>query len=322
MSNTDTRALTGRPPRRLAGAPGRTREHTGRTHARPSRPPAPRAVTTAVEPTLLDIFDATASTWGTRPAIDAPRGVLTYNDLAQEVRELADRLRDGGVGRGDRVGIRVPSGKADLYVAILGALAAGAAYVPVDADDPVARAEQIFADAAVCVVVGEGLELSWRSPAGGQPGRPTADDDAWIIFTSGSTGAPKGVAVTHRAAAAFVEAEEELWQVRPEDRVLAGLSVAFDASCEEMWLAWAHGAALVPAPRALVRSGVELGPWLWRASGTTTRWPRSGCSSSAVRPARITWWSDWPMAASCGTPTARPRRRSSPPRSVWSRVSR
>jgi non-ribosomal peptide synthetase-like protein len=44
--------------------------------------------------------------------------------------------------------------------------------------------------------------------------------------------------------------------------VLAGLSVAFDASCEEMWLAWRHGACLVPAPRALVRTGVDLGPWL------------------------------------------------------------
>ena len=178
------------------------------------------------------------------------------------MEELADRLRDGGVGPGDRVGVRVPSGKADLYVAILGALTAGAAYVPVDADDPPARAEQIFAAAEVCVVVGEGLELAWRGPAGGRVGRPTPDDDAWIIFTSGSTGAPKGVAVPHRAAAAFVRAENDLWTVRPEDRVLAGLSVAFDASCEEMWLAWAHGAALVPAPRALVRSGVELGPWL------------------------------------------------------------
>ena len=45
-------------------------------------------------------------------------------------------------------------------------------------------------------------------------------------------------------------------------RVLAGLSVAFDASCEEMWLAWRHGACLVPAPRSLVRSGMDLGPWL------------------------------------------------------------
>jgi non-ribosomal peptide synthetase-like protein len=38
--------------------------------------------------------------------------------------------------------------------------------------------------------------------------------------------------------------------------------VAFDASCEEMWLAWRHGACLVPAPRSLVRSGMDLGPWL------------------------------------------------------------
>src|SRR5699024_5856630 len=48
----------------------------------------------------------------------------------------------------------------------------------------------------------------------------------------------------------------------PGDRVLAGLSVAFDASCEEMWLAWAHGACLVPAPRSIVKSGLDLGPWL------------------------------------------------------------
>ena len=50
--------------------------------------------------------------------------------------------------------------------------------------------------------------------------------------------------------------------IGPGDRVLAGLSVAFDASCEEMWLAWRHGACLVPAPRSLVRSGMDLGPWL------------------------------------------------------------
>ena len=82
----------------------------------------------------------------------------------------------------------------------------------------------------------------------------------------GSTGTPKGVAVSHGAAAAFVDAEARLFLVDepigPGDRVLAGLSVAFDASCEEMWLAWRHGACLVPAPRALVRTGVDLGPWL------------------------------------------------------------
>ncbi|MCG8154311.1 AMP-binding protein, partial [Pimelobacter simplex] len=83
---------------------------------------------------------------------------------------------------------------------------------------------------------------------------------------SGSTGTPKGVAVTHRSAAAFVDAEAGMFlqdaPIGPHDRVMAGLSVAFDASCEEMWLAWRYGACLVPAPRALVRSGVDVGPWL------------------------------------------------------------
>ena len=97
---------------------------------------------------------------------------------------------------------------------------------------------------------------------------PAVDDDAWIIFTSGSTGVPKGVAVSHRSAAAFVDAEARIFlqdaPLGPDDRVLAGLSVAFDASCEEMWLAWRHGACLVPAPRSLVRSGEDLAPWLLR----------------------------------------------------------
>ena len=44
-----------------------------------------------------------------------------------------------GVGPGDKVGVRVPSGTTDLYVAILGIISAGAAYVPVDADDPEER---------------------------------------------------------------------------------------------------------------------------------------------------------------------------------------
>jgi non-ribosomal peptide synthetase component F len=60
--------------------------------------------------------------------------VLTYEDLISAAGAVARRLATAGVVRGDRVGIRMPSGAADLYVAVLGVLAAGAAYVPVDAE--------------------------------------------------------------------------------------------------------------------------------------------------------------------------------------------
>jgi non-ribosomal peptide synthetase-like protein len=170
---------------------------------------------------------------------------------------------------GDRVGVRIASGTAELYVAILAILAAGAAYVPVDVDDPDERARLVFSEADVALVLGDEGDVERRHPippAQAAPRAATPADDAWVIFTSGSTGTPKGVAVSHRSAAAFVDAESRLFlqeaSLGPEDRVLAGLSVAFDASCEEMWLAWAHGACLVPAPRALVRTGMDLGPWL------------------------------------------------------------
>ncbi len=221
--------------------------------------PAPR--------TLVDIFRATVAQASEDSAVDAGIGVLTYGELEEAADGVAAELNALGVGRGDTVGVRISSGTTDLYVAILGVLLAGAAYVPVDADDPDERARLVFDEADVAAVIGNDLVVAARRTAAPrEPEEPGLDDDAWVIFTSGSTGKPKGVAVSHRSAAAFVDAESRMFlQARPlgvGDRVMAGLSVAFDASCEEMWLAWRYGACLVPAPRALVRSGVDVGPWL------------------------------------------------------------
>ncbi|MCA0331386.1 MAG: amino acid adenylation domain-containing protein [Actinobacteria bacterium] len=222
--------------------------------------PAPR--------TLVDILRRTAADFPDEPALDSGAQVLTYEEFLDAAEEVADDLHAAGVGPGDKVGIRIRSGTTDLYVAIAGTLLAGAAYVPVDADDPDERARTVFGEAAVAAVLGDDLELTVRRPrpAVADGTGPSLADDAWVIFTSGSTGAPKGVAVSHRSAAAFVDAEARMFlqdePLGPGDRVMAGLSVAFDASCEEMWLAWRYGACLVPAPRSLVRSGMELGPWL------------------------------------------------------------
>ncbi|KAA0931367.1 Pls/PosA family non-ribosomal peptide synthetase [Streptomyces apricus] len=216
--------------------------------------------------TLVDILDASVRAYPDEPALDDGRRSLTYRELAVEVEALRRRLGDAGVGLGDRVGVRVPSGTNELYVAVLAVLAAGAAYVPVDAEDPDERAELVFGEAGVRAVVGAGHALTVEGRSEVPAARPGVGHDAWIIFTSGSTGRPKGVAVSHRSAAAFVDAEANLFltedPIGPGDRVMAGLSVAFDASCEEMWLAWRYGACLVPVPRSQVRSGADLGPWL------------------------------------------------------------
>lgn len=74
--------------------------------------------------TLVDILDASVRAYADEPALDDGHRCLTYRALAVEVEALRRRLSAAGVGLGDRVGVRVPSGTNELYVAILAVLAA------------------------------------------------------------------------------------------------------------------------------------------------------------------------------------------------------
>ena len=113
---------------------------------------------------------------------------------------------------------------AELVVALLAVLKAGAAYLPVDPGYPAERLAFMLADARPACVVDGGRAGGGRRPgraAGGagldEPGlaaelagRREADPGAadravvlggahpaYVIYTSGSTGVPKGVVVTH-----------------------------------------------------------------------------------------------------------------------------
>ncbi|MDO5454445.1 MAG: AMP-binding protein, partial [Corynebacterium sp.] len=114
--------------------------------------PAPR--------TLYDVLATTAATYPEAAAIDDGDDVLTYSDLLDAVHVWADELHANGLRRGDRVGVRMTSGHKELYIAILATIAAGAAYVPVDADDPDERAELVFSEAGIhAVFTDEGFRM-------------------------------------------------------------------------------------------------------------------------------------------------------------------
>src|SRR5207248_6938669 len=74
--------------------------------------------------------------------------------LAAASKELAGRLVARGVRRGDVVAVLLPRSQ-QLPVALLGVLRAGAAYLPVDPDYPLARVRFMMSDAAVACVVTE-----------------------------------------------------------------------------------------------------------------------------------------------------------------------
>ncbi|MEY4000652.1 MAG: hypothetical protein RLZZ626_1007, partial [Actinomycetota bacterium] len=211
--------------------------------------------------TLVEIFEATCSKYPNAVAISTESESLTYRKLRRRAQRIAARLKKLGVGPGDRVLIQLETGTCSLYENILGVLWSGAAYVPIDFEDSAARAEYVAEQAAVVATINaEGIAL--HKSGSGALSSVTPADDAWVMFTSGSTGKPKGVAIQHSAAANLVLAEKALFlKERPltvHDNVAASLSPSFDASVEEIWLAWASGATLVPISRQVLTSGPDL----------------------------------------------------------------
>ncbi|MFF2146201.1 amino acid adenylation domain-containing protein [Kitasatospora sp. NPDC058190] len=185
---------------------------------------------------------------------------LTYGELADRAVRLAAALADRGVGPGEPVAVTLPKGP-DQIAAVLGVLAAGAAYLPVGVDQPAARRERIHSLAGVRLVVTDQAAKAasaWSDavvpvaiddlPPAGPMARPVESDPdelAYVIFTSGSTGDPKGVEITHRAAANTVTDLNERYAIGEHDRVLAVSALDFDLSVYDIFGPLSAGGAAV-----------------------------------------------------------------------------
>ncbi|MBE8520858.1 non-ribosomal peptide synthase/polyketide synthase [Amycolatopsis sp. H6(2020)] len=213
--------------------------------------------------TLAGLFQTQAARTPGAPALTGADGTLTYATVNARANRLARLLISRGAGPETVVALVLPR-SADLVVAELAAAKAGAAFLPVDPDQPAERIAFVLADAKPVLVVSRGeahnptLDLDEpglldaetdTDPTDADRTRPLRlDHPAYLIYTSGSTGVPKGVLVTHRGLAGFFAAMREQYDVRPGDRVLEFSSPSFDASILELGMALPHGAALVVPP--------------------------------------------------------------------------
>ncbi|MEU5693388.1 amino acid adenylation domain-containing protein [Actinosynnema sp. NPDC020468] len=157
--------------------------------------PAPREITA----TLHELVARTAARTPHATALVADESTVDYATLDAAANRVAHHLIALGVGRGDVVGVRLTRG-ADLVVAVLAVLKAGAAYTVLDLALPPARLAAVVERAGIRVV----LDHETWPDTGGLPSTSpevpvTAEDAACVMFTSGSTGVPKGVLTPHRA---------------------------------------------------------------------------------------------------------------------------
>jgi nonribosomal peptide synthetase protein BlmVII len=214
--------------------------------------------------TLAALIRAVAAARPDAIAVSCGDVQVSYGTLYRQAAQLAAELRAvAGAGPETLVGVCADPSP-ELVIAVLGVTLAGAAYVPVDPQDPPLRQEAIITDArTAALVTGHRMSgaFAWYDgpvvPAAGAgggrgaagPARTVPANLAYAIYTSGSTGAPKGVLVTHHNVTALLRAADQVLSLSPADVWTLAHSSAFDFSVWEMWGALVHGARLVVLPR-------------------------------------------------------------------------
>ncbi|MEU8437216.1 amino acid adenylation domain-containing protein, partial [Streptomyces sp. NPDC029216] len=203
-----------------------------------------------LEPGLVEAVARQARTAPDALAVIGEEESLTYGELDARADRLAHWLAGRGVRPESLVAVRLPR-SADLVVALLAVLKAGAAYIPVDPDHPASRIDYILEDSRPALVLDADALAAARDDAGHTGPAPaprvSPGNTAYVIYTSGSTGNPKGVAVPRGALDNFLATMGRRVPLSPEDRWLAVTTVSFDIAALELYLPLVHGAAVVLA---------------------------------------------------------------------------
>jgi amino acid adenylation domain-containing protein/non-ribosomal peptide synthase protein (TIGR01720 family) len=227
--------------------------------------------------TVPELFRVQVDRDADAPALLFNETTLSYAQLNARANRLAHRLIGLGVGPERVVALALPR-SAEMVVALLGVLKAGAVYLPVDPYYPTDRIAHMLSDsqpALVLTVTGVAARLPDSAPkllldepevaeliAQHPDTEPAVAlhplNPAYLIYTSGSTGRPKGVMVPHAGVASLLITQVERLEVGPGSRVLQFASLSFDAAFWEMCMALLSGAAIVVAPSDALLPGEPL----------------------------------------------------------------
>src|SRR5207244_3602179 len=191
--------------------------------------------------TFPELFEAQVRRTPRETALVFRDAAMTFAELDARANRLARFLVDQGAGPERLVALALPR-SAEMVVALLAVLKAGAVYLPVDPTLPQDRVDFLLHDAAPVVVLRQPVDESiLDSYAAGEltdadrlaPLRPS--NSAYAIYTSGSTGRPKGVLVEHRNLVNLVfNHHNEFGTAADAERLRVALSAvfSFDTSWE------------------------------------------------------------------------------------------
>jgi len=218
---------------------------------------------------ILKMFDLVVKTHSQKPAIVFNDTSMSYDQLDELSTKVASYLRSQtGNNLGDLILVQMKNSD-KLIVVLLGIIKAGFAYVPVDAELPAYRLNQIIEDSNCCMLIADqhtnlsrpvlSTEDLWKAIVNTSPlFKVLRNDNAYCIYTSGSTGRPKGVLVGQKSLVNYVHAIKRLLKLDNDDRFLLCSSAAFDLGYTSLWVSLLTGNTLIVADSAAWMNGVAL----------------------------------------------------------------
>ena len=238
------------------------------------------------ERAIHELFSEQARATPESVAIVYDEARVTYLELERRSNQLAHHLRRQGIEREHRVGICL-NRSIELVVAVLGALKAGAAYVPLDPDYPPDRLSYMMRDADLSMIVTQDALVDSLPPVetpiinldrdshaiNGEPSsahnsKAFADQLAYVIYTSGSTGHPKGVQIPHAALTNFLLSMHAEPGITNDDVLVSVTTLSFDIAALELFLPLIAGATVVIVSRATAADGHSLADVLSKNGAT------------------------------------------------------
>lgn len=182
----------------------------------------------------------------------------TYMEVFYHVKAIMKALEFQGIIKGDIVAVAVSKGIWQI-ASVLGILAKGGTYLPLDTLQPSERAEKIVrsASAKCCIVEKESFiksdiikkinvnRLKKISNSNICYAKVDVESPAYVIFTSGSTGTPKGVVITHAAATNTILDINDKYEIGRNDKLLNISNLGFDLSVYDIFGAFFAGAKVV-----------------------------------------------------------------------------
>lgn len=219
---------------------------------------------------LHELFAARVREQPDRLAVKSTQRTLTYRELYECSQQLGHRLRKLGASPNQLIAVVMEKGWEQI-VAVMGILASGAAYVPIDPGLPPERLSYLLenseakivltqsrlADKRVCDTPLESLRERGipylcvdSDDFTGESQEPltsvqSADDLAYVIYTSGSTGLPKGVMISHRGIVNAIVHTNHRFAVDDRDRMLALTALNHDMSVYDIFGLLAAGGSIV-----------------------------------------------------------------------------